>query len=265
MPSLLLAFTASLLLTSNTLGFGVAPQYHHVASVGGATASTQYQPQSALFMTEESAEEGEPAEAQGSATEEAPEEDASEGEEEEDAELKALKEEIANLEQDLRTKRRTWMGTQDKAEEYTKTGYARRVAEMENMRRGRSMLASSNKQGAVALTLTQFLPIYDTLDELNTAYSEDDFGKQYGALYTSIKQAFSDLGAVEYAVAAGDSIDKLRMTVLDSEHSDEQPAETVLRVLRPGMELQGNIVRPAEVVASLGVEEEGEPSDENDE
>lgn len=80
-----------------------------------------------IESVEDSAEEGE--------------DDADEKEEEpqEDPEITALKEEIAALEATLKTKRSTLSYTQDQAEEYSKGGYARKVAEMENMRRARSV------------------------------------------------------------------------------------------------------------------------------
>ena len=74
-------------------------------------------------------------EAQEEAVEEAPAED---------PELVAIKEEIAKLESTLKDKRRELAYTSDKAEEYSKSGYARRVAEMENMRRARAVSVSSS-------------------------------------------------------------------------------------------------------------------------
>lgn len=67
----------------------------------------------------------------------APEEE--QPEQEEDPELTALKEEIAATEELLKEKRRQLAYVKDEADEYTKTGYARKVAEMENMRRARSV------------------------------------------------------------------------------------------------------------------------------
>lgn len=57
----------------------------------------------------------------------------------EDPEVTALKQEIANLESDLRAKQSTLSYAQGQVEEYSKGGYARKVAEMENMRRVRSV------------------------------------------------------------------------------------------------------------------------------
>ena len=57
----------------------------------------------------------------------------------EDPEVIAMKEEITKMEQDIKSARRQLADINDQAEEYTKTGYARKVAEMENMRRARSV------------------------------------------------------------------------------------------------------------------------------
>ena len=85
-----------------------------------------------LFMSEEpemGAENPEAAEAGEPVEEEVPE----------DPEIVALKEEIAKLESELKSKQSTLAYTQDQVEEYSKTGYARKVAEMENMRRVRNV------------------------------------------------------------------------------------------------------------------------------
>lgn len=56
---------------------------------------------------------------------------------EEDPELTALKEQIAQLEKDLKHKRQQVALTVDRADEFTDAGYARKVAEMEQMQRTR--------------------------------------------------------------------------------------------------------------------------------
>ena len=72
------------------------------------------------------------------------EEDGEEGEAEEeepaeDPEVTALKKDIAELETALKGKKSTLAYTKEQAEEFSKAGYARKVAEMENMRRRRSV------------------------------------------------------------------------------------------------------------------------------
>jgi len=181
-------------------------------------------------------------------------EEEAEEEEQEDPELVALKEEIAQLESSLKEKRRQVANTNDRAEDFSKAGYARKVAEMENMRRARSMLNSSNRSSSMAATLARFLPILDRLYDTKSQYGDDEFGKQYNALPGSLQAALSKLGVTDYTVSVGEKIDAERMVVVESEHSEAHPANTVLRPVRMGMELQGNVIRPAECVASLGPE-----------
>lgn len=69
----------------------------------------------------------------------APEEEEEPPQQEENPELTALKQEIEQLETTLKEKRRQVRYVQDQVEEYTQAGYARKVAEMENMRRARSV------------------------------------------------------------------------------------------------------------------------------
>ena len=57
----------------------------------------------------------------------------------EDPEITALKEEIASLETELKMVRRKVADVSDRADDFTQPGYARKVAEMENMRRARSV------------------------------------------------------------------------------------------------------------------------------
>jgi len=87
-----------------------------------------------------------------------------------------------------------------------------------------------------------------------------------------MKAAFTEMGVTEFTVAPGDVVDTSRMVVVDSEYSGTAEENTVLRPVAIGMELQGNVVRMAECVASLGAEASGEEdseeessSEENDE
>jgi hypothetical protein len=58
---------------------------------------------------------------------------------EEDPEIVAMKDEISKLEMEIKNARRQLADINDRADDYSKTGYARKVAEMENMRRARSV------------------------------------------------------------------------------------------------------------------------------
>jgi len=134
------------------------------------------------------------------------------------------------------------------------------------------MLQSSNKYAATAGILTEFLPVLDKLTNLRDQYNDDEFGQKYSALAGGMKAAFTEMGVTEFTVAPGDVVDTSRMVVVDSEYSETAEENTVLRPVAIGMELQGNVVRMAECVASLGTEARGEedseeesPSKENNE
>lgn len=88
---------------------------------------------SPLFMAEEGDASGEEG-----AEESAPAEEEAEAPPE-DPEVVALKEEIANLESELKSKKSNLSYQLDQVEEFSKAGYARTVAEMENMRRARTV------------------------------------------------------------------------------------------------------------------------------
>jgi molecular chaperone GrpE (heat shock protein) len=89
-----------------------------------------------LFMSEEASAEA--PEDDGGSSEEAEEQ----GEPEapaENLEVTALKEEIAKLEATLAEEKSKLEAALEECEEYSKTGYARKVADMENMKRVRSV------------------------------------------------------------------------------------------------------------------------------
>ena len=119
----------------------------------------------------------------------------------------------------------------------------------------------------MAGVLTSFLPVLDNLGQLQDQYGDDEFGKSYNALQGIMRQVFTDLGATEYTVNTGDKVDMIRMNAIESVHSADYPADTVIQPLTLGWELQGNVIRAAECVTSLGPEkvEEEAPEEEEEE
>lgn len=178
----------------------------------------------------------------------------------EDPEVTALKESIAELEATLADKKSKLQYELEKCEEYSKSGYARKVADMENMKRVRSNIASTSKASATAAVLKEFLPIYDNLNRLRDTYAEDEFGRKYSEL--NFEQTFATLGVTGFDVQTGDKINNFRMKVLESEPSAEVAKDTVLRMVAPGMELGGNVIRAALCVGSSGTEEEAAAAEE---
>jgi molecular chaperone GrpE (heat shock protein) len=114
------------------------------------------------------------------------------------------------------------------------------------------MLQSTNKYSATAAVLSEFLPVMDKLMVLREKYGEDDFGKMYNALPGAIKAGFTSMDCTEYEITANEPVVSSRMVVVASEPSETVPKDCVIRTVLPGMELQGNMMRLAQVVASSG-------------
>lgn len=181
----------------------------------------------------------------------------------EDPELTALKESIAALEATLADKKSKLQYELEKCEEYSKSGYARKVADMENMKRVRSNIASTTQSSATAAVLKNFLPIYDRFNTLKETYLGDEFGRKYSEI--NLQKTFSTMGVTDFNVEAGEAVNNFRMKVLESEVSTEQRKDSILRQVAPGLELNGNVIRAALCVSSLGMEEKGEESTEGEE
>lgn len=186
--------------------------------------------------------------------EEAEEEVEEEEETEEEKEIKALKEEITNLENSLKQKNRDLNNIERMSDEYTKGGYARKVAEMESFRRSKSIASTDNKMAARATILQSFLPVLDKLQATNSQYEDNEFAKSYRALCGNYNMALKDLGVVEYTVKEGDKADSRRIVAIKEEYSDTMEKGCVIAPVGIGMELDGNVMKFAEAVVSLGPE-----------
>lgn len=103
-------------------------------SVVPARDAVAFAPQTVLYMSEEEAPE-EIVDESAEATEEEAEDEGPP----EDPEVTALKESIAELEATLADKKSKIQYELERCEEYSKSGYARKVADMENMKRVRSV------------------------------------------------------------------------------------------------------------------------------
>lgn len=196
----------------------------------------------------------------------------------EDPEITAIKTEITQLETQLKQKNRELNNIENMAEEYTKGGYARKVAEMETYRNSRSAASKDNTTAAKAMALEPFLPILETLVHVRHDYENDEFAKGYNALCSDFQSALKGLGVVEYTVQEGDTVDNTsagRIVAAREEYSDVFAKGAVIQPVTVGFEIEGNIIKSASAVVSLGpepvpVEEEqgedgGESSDGGEE
>jgi molecular chaperone GrpE (heat shock protein) len=117
-------------------------------------------------------------------------------------------------------------------------------------------MQSSNEFTAVAGVVSEFLPVLDELQRLKALYEGDAFGKNYNAMAGNLQTALLELGVEEYAIPVGSPVDGRRVVVVDTEYSDKFAKNTIVRPLKLGLEIKGNVVRLAECVASLGSEAE---------
>ena len=111
--------------------------------------------------------------------------------------------------------------------------------------------------------MKDFLPIYDKLNSLRETYQENEFGTKYSAL--NLESTFETLGVTDFNVEAGEKVNNFRMKVLESEINADFAKDTILRQVAPGMELDGNVIRAALCVSSLGAEEEASAEEEAEE
>ena len=172
-----------------------------------------------------------------------------------DPEVVALKEQITSLESDLSAKKSNLNNLKEMADKYSSAGYAREVAKGQNNKRLRSANMGNNKMAARASVLQTFLPVLDELDIVGTKYEGNAFASTLDSgLRSELKTSLADLGVTEFNVEVGDTIDSGRGVAIEEVYSDEVKKGTVISVLKSGLEISGNVVRPAEVVGSLGSE-----------
>ncbi|KAL3797113.1 hypothetical protein HJC23_000451 [Cyclotella cryptica] len=178
----------------------------------------------------------------------------------EDPAVTELKQTIAKLELEIKSKRSNLQNLQDMADRYSSAGYARQVAMVENNKRMRGENVADTKFAARAGVIQTFLPVLDDLDALGARYEGDSFASSLGALRTEFFNSLQELGVTEFGAKAGEAVDGSRVVAVGEEHSDEFSEGTVISLLKSGFEIQGNIVRAAECVGSLGPEKVEEAS-----
>jgi len=195
--------------------------------------------------------------------EDAKEEEKDEDEEEEeeevveseaDKEVRLLKEEIDDLNMKVGQKNQELNRIGNLAEDFSAEGYSRKVAEMEGFRRTRQIAFKGNKFIARASVLQEFLPVLDELQAADQKYAGNNFADNYSKLSANFKKVLEDLEMSDFNPEIGTKIDTRRCNVVDKVYSEEIGKDCVVSARTIGYELQGNVMRMAEVVSSLGSE-----------
>lgn len=185
-------------------------------------------------------------------------------ESQEDPAVIELKQTIAKLELEIKSKRSNLQNLQEMADRYSSAGYARQVAMVENNKRMRGENMADTKFAARAGVIQTFLPVLDDLDALGAKYEGDSFASSLGALRAEFFNSLQELGVTEFVPKEGEPVDGSRVVAVEDAYSNEFSKGTVVSLLKSGFEIKGNIVRAAECVASLGPEKVEEDSSSAD-
>jgi len=114
---------------------------------------------------------------------------------------------------------------------------------------------ADSKSVARASVLQSFLPALDEMDVIGAKYEGNAFaGTLQSGLTMEFQNNLQELGVSEFGVESGDDVVMGRVVAVEEQFSEEFGKGTVITSLKSGLEIQGNIVRPAECVASLGSE-----------
>lgn len=180
----------------------------------------------------------------------------------EDPELKAMKDEIAELESALKQKNRDLNSIESMVDKFSKAGYARKVAELDQLRKNRRATSQNNQYTERANVLQKFLPVLDELTELDAKYGGEGIAASYSALKGSLIGGMKELKAAEFSVESGEKIDSRRVTTVEEIYSEDIEKGCVVEMKKAGWELEGNVMRFAEAVASLGSEADAQKAEE---
>jgi len=174
---------------------------------------------------------------------------------------------ISSLEATLRSKNMKISSIKESASRYSKNGTLRLVAELADFKKSRARTKVSDEARGKARKIEPFLAVMDELAALEGTFSDDTekVAKQFGSLGRDLQTNLGKVGLKSFGAEIGsDRYIISRYTAISKEYSDTIPEGYITKVLVEGLEIEGNIVRDAEVVVSLGVkkEEADEKADE---
>lgn len=125
---------------------------------------------------------------------------------------------------------------------------------------------ADSKSAATASVLQSFLPALDEMEVIGARYEGNSFaGTLQSGLTLEFQTNLKELGVSEFGVESGDEVVMGRVVAVEEQFSEEFGKGTVITPLKSGLEIQGNVVRPAECVASLGSEAAAAAAEEEEE
>jgi len=188
----------------------------------------------------------------------------------EEDELTALRSEISALEATLRSKKTRVGDIRESATRYTQNGTLRLVAELADYKKARARSSASDDARGKAKAIKGFVDVLEKLDALGDAFDGEDEGaqrvaRQFSSLRGDLRTNLESVGLKEFRAEPGtDRFIASRHNALRRENSDTIPEGYIMEMVSPGAEIEGNVVKVADVVVSLGVEKEEEAKAEEE-
>jgi molecular chaperone GrpE len=129
--------------------------------------------------------------------------------------------------------------------------YLRAVAELDNVRkRAQRDIEAANRYGLEKF-VAELLPVKDSLEAAVQSTSADVRGLREGqqATLSLLSRALEKLG-VKVIDPQGEPFDPARHEAMMTQESATAEPSSVLKVIQPGYELNGRLLRPARVIVS---------------
>jgi len=179
---------------------------------------------------------------------------------EEELEVQKLQGDITALEATLKQKRLAVNSMDDKIDEYSKSGYARMVAEIDQMRRLQSSMADGSQDANTAEILQSLMPVREILRSM----LDKEKAQPYHALASDFEAVMKGLKVTEFTPSEGDVVLSSKHEIVGQEYSGTVAKKTILSVANSGLELGGTIIKKAQCIESLGKEDTKEEKKEEE-
>jgi molecular chaperone GrpE len=131
--------------------------------------------------------------------------------------------------------------------------YLRAVADLDNVRkRAQRDIEAANRYGLERF-VTELLPVKDSLDlAVQNAARADAASLRAGQAATLqlFERALEKLGVRAIDPGAGERFDPARHEAVMTQEAEDAEPDSVLRMVQPGYELNGRVLRPARVIVA---------------
>lgn len=197
---------------------------------------------------------------------------------EEDAVIEDLKKKIASLTSDINSAKGELSDIREDVKLYSQNGYARLAADLQNFKKRRTETSKRMENEEVAKVLRGFMGTFGKFEKVRekwaTEMESDEAIKSlinsYSALETSFLNEFTGLGVREFHAVQGEEMNASRLKKVGEELSEDTAKGCVIKEVKRGFELKGEVIEKSECIISMGgaekkEEEEKEKGDNENE